>query len=297
MALKFVIAWEEEQKRDETADPYLTRLLSGLHKYGAEAFLIPAAYAQEKKLAEILKENALDPTEGLVLAATDHFLEQAAELPIATVGFLNPAFPGQSLSVAQILVEGFEEVDFYFLERIYNRKHKIPWRVIDTKRCYLREMTEEDLDALYELYAGTDMTKYMEPLYADRREEAEYMQAYIASQYYYYGYGMWVVIEQATGKLIGRAGLDNRKIHGKIELEMGYAIAADRHRQGYATEVCLAIIHYARQFLEFPRINCLVNRENEASVQLLLKLGFSQKEELEIDGERMQRYLYTFPEE
>ncbi len=294
MALKFVIAWEEELKKEGNVDLELSGLLDGLHKYGAEAFLIPADYAGEKDLAQILNENCLNPEEGLVLAARDASLAQAEGLPIATAAFLHPAFQGESLLAAQILVEGFEEVDFYFLERIYNRKHHIPWRVIDTKRCYLREMQEEDLDALYELYAGKDMTKYIEPLYADRAKEAEYMRAYIANQYYYYGYGMWVVIEQATGKLIGRAGLDNRKIHDEIELEMGYAVAADHHRQGYATEICLAIISYAEEFLEFPRINCLVDQENEASVQLLLKLGFSWKEEILTDGEWMQRYVYTF---
>ena len=296
MALKFVIAWEAELPGEEHADLSISGLLSGLHKYGAEAFLIPAAYAEEKTLAQILKENGLKPEEGLALVATDASLAQTAGLPIATVAFLHPAFPGQSLLSAQILVEGFEEVDFYFLERIYDRKHNIPWRVIDTERCYLREMKEDDLDALYELYAGEGMTRYMAPLYEDREEEAEYMRAYIASQYYYYGYGMWVVIERATGKLIGRAGLDNRNIHGGIELEMGYAVAADHHRQGYATEICLAILKYAGEFLEFSRVNCLVDKKNEASVQLLLKLGFVWREELFMDGAYMQRYVYSFPE-
>lgn len=228
--------------------------------------------------------------------ATDASLAQTAGLPIATVAFLHPAFPGQSLLSAQILVEGFEEVDFYFLERIYDRKHNIPWRVIDTERCYLREMKEDDLDALYELYAGEGMTRYMEPLYEDRQEEAEYMRAYIASQYYYYGYGMWVVIERATGKLIGRAGLDNRNIHGGIELEMGYAVAADHHRQGYATEICLAILKYAGEFLEFSRVNCLVDKENEASRTASFKTGLCM-EGRTFYGRRVHaRYVYSFPE-
>ena len=113
MALKFVIAWEAELPGEEHADLSISGLLSGLHKYGAEAFLIPAAYAEEKTLAQILKENGLKPEEGLALVATDASLAQTAGLPIATVAFLHPAFPGQSLLSAQILVQGFEEVDFY----------------------------------------------------------------------------------------------------------------------------------------------------------------------------------------
>lgn len=294
MSFNFVIAWEQEVFYQEKIDKDLEHLLLGLHKYNVEVFLIPAEYGAERSLAEILEESGLNPKNGLLLAASDTSLFLAKELPIATVAFFNPGITGQTYENAQILVEGFEEVDFYFLERIYNRKHGIPWRVIDTERCYLREMTLADLDGLYELYAGKDMTKYMEPLYADRNEEYEYAKAYIDNQYYYYGYGMWLVFEQATEKLIGRAGLDNREIDGKVELEMGYAIAADRHRQGYGTEVCLGIIRYAREFLDFPRLNCFVERGNEASAHLLLKLGFSWVEERKLEGKQMQRFCLEF---
>ncbi len=57
----------------------------------------------------------------------------------------------------------------FFLERIYQRKHGIPWRVIETERTYLREMTVEDVDALYEIYAQEGMTDFIEPLCEKRR--------------------------------------------------------------------------------------------------------------------------------
>lgn len=294
MNFRFVIAWEQELFVNGKMDAAIEKLLKGLHKYGVEAFLIPEDYRGKEELAQILEENGLKPEEGLFLASTDAALAQAEKVPIAAIGFCNPDFPGESCQAAQILVEGFEEVDFYFLERIYNRKHQIPWRVIDTERCYLREMTMEDLDALYELYAGKDMTKYMEPLYADRKEEEAYTRAYIDNQYYYYGYGMWLVMERENNRLLGRAGLDNHEIHGQIELEMGYAIAYEKQRQGFGTEVCQAVIRYAKEFLEFRRMNCFVQKENEPSIHLLRKLGFSWEEEMDIDGKKMQRYILEF---
>lgn len=294
MTFRFVIAWEQELFVNGKMDSAIENLLMGLHKYNIEAFLIPEDYKGAENLAEILMENGLKAEEGIFIASTDTALAQTDKLPIAAIGFCNPDFQDQNYETAQILVEGFEEVDFYFLERIYNRKHQIPWRVIDTKRCYLREMTMGDLDALYELYNGKDMTKYMEPLYEDRKEEEAYTRAYIDNQYYYYGYGMWLVMERETDRLIGRAGLDNHEIHGQIELEMGYAIAYEKQRQGYGTEICRAIIRYAEEFLEFPRLNCLVRKENKPSIQLLHKLGFTWKEELDIDGEKMQRYTLEF---
>lgn len=261
------------------------------------AYGIQVRYLEEEKSSDA-GQSALagikNPKECLLIAATDEEIAFADKRGMATIAFLNPDITGQSYQKAQILVEGFEEVDYYFLERIYNRKHKIPWRVIDTNRCYLREMTLADLDALYELYAGKDIAKYMEPLYKDRAKEAAYTKAYIENQYYYYGYGMWVVIERATGRLIGRAGLNNQELHGEVELEMGYAIAADKQRQGYAFEICEKILQYAESFLEFESVNCLVQKENTASVSLLHKLGFRWEEEMMSEGKCMQRYVRFF---
>lgn len=76
-----------------------------------------------------------------------------------------------------------------------------------------------------------------------------------------------------------------------LELEMGYAIASSRWHQGYATEVCTGIIEYAKEHLDYKRINCLIQRENQNSIALMEKLGFHFVEETELTGERMLRYV------
>ena len=196
----------------------------------------------------------------------------------------------ENLSKAQIIVQGFEEVDEAFLIRIWQRLHKIPWTIFETPRCYVKEMTLDDLDALYELYSLPGMTDYIEPLYENRREEQEYERAYIDNMYWFYGYGMWLVFEKGTNRLIGRAGLDNREVDGTIELEMGYAIATPYQHQGYATEVCGMIMEYAAQALDFPRLNCLIRPGNQASIAFVEKLGFHRFG----SAEGMLRYVYQF---
>lgn len=91
MALKFVIAWEAELPGEEHADLSISGLLSGLHKYGAEAFLIPAAYAEKKTLAQILKENGLKPEEGLALVATDAS-HRDCRVPSSGISGAKPSF-------------------------------------------------------------------------------------------------------------------------------------------------------------------------------------------------------------
>ena len=120
------------------------------------------------------------------------------------------------------------------------------------------------------------MTEYLDPLY-EYEKEKEYQRSYINYMYRLYGYGMWVVIEKATGKLIGRVGIENREACDG-EPELGYMIDVSYQRKGYATEVCLAVIGYAWNFLEFDKLNCLIQKGNKASECLAEKLGFMFRE-------------------
>lgn len=195
---------------------------------------------------------------------------------------------GQGYAQADILIEGFEEVDYDFLEKIYQRHHDIPWTILETERLSVRELALSDMDALFELYSYEGMTDYMEGLYP-YEEEYEYQKAYISNMYRFFGYGMWLVWEKESGKLVGRAGIEHREeLEG--EPELGYAIGTPWQGKGYATEVCRAILTYVKEELGFEEICSLVLPENKASVHLLEKLGFSEEEETEIDGVTYKKY-------
>ena len=98
---------------------------------------------------------------------------------------------------ADMYAEGMEEIDGSFLQHVYERHHHIPWIILKTPRCIVKEFSMEYLDALFELYAGKGMTDYMEPLYP-YEEEREYQQAYIEQMYRFYGYGMWIVCDRKS---------------------------------------------------------------------------------------------------
>lgn len=217
-------------------------------------------------------------------------LRQADALGMATLGYLPPE--GEDGISADMYAEGFEEIGVTFLQHVFERHHGIPWTIFATERCVVREFSMEYLDELFELYAGEGMTDYIEPLYP-YEQEREYQQAYIKHMYGFYGYGMWIVCDRNTGKLIGRAGVEHREELGG-ELELGYAIGVPYQRQGYATEVCRAILRYVREELEVPRIHCLIEEGNHVSEHFAEKLGFLREGSMEIGGKCMQRYVYTF---
>lgn len=161
-------------------------------------------------------------------------------------------------------------------ERIYQRFYGIPWMILQTKRCLVREITIQDVDVLYEIYKDPSITRYMESLYEDREKEREYTKKYIANVYRFYGYGIWIVEDKESGEIIGRAGIEQKEEDCP---ELGYMISASYQGKGYAYEVCRAILQYAGKELGILKIISQVQKGNEASVKLLKKLGFYRKEE------------------
>ncbi|MCR4655072.1 MAG: GNAT family N-acetyltransferase [Lachnospiraceae bacterium] len=174
------------------------------------------------------------------------------------------------------------------IERFLRRYLRLPWTILETERCLVREMTEEDLPQLYEVYSGPDITRYTEGLYEDYEKELDYTREYIDKHYRFFEYGLWVVFEKQTGKMIGRAGLSER--NGFDEAEIGYVIAQPFQRKGYAYEVLSAVLDYARKELSMKSVNAFTVKENTASVNLLDKLGFTYLGEIMIDGKPHQRY-------
>lgn len=176
---------------------------------------------------------------------------------------------------ADFIVQGFEEIGIQFLDRVLKRRNRLPWNILYTKRTCVREITLKDLDELFVLYQGEGITDYIEPLY-ERSKEEVYTANYINHMYYFYGYGMWVVRDKRTGALIGRAGMEHREIQGEMVIELGYVIGKEYQRQGYAYEVCNAIIGYASEQLCLDEIHCFIHPDNYPSIRLAEKLGFKE---------------------
>lgn len=192
------------------------------------------------------------------------------------------------------IAEQLDEMDYESLDMAYRRLAGLPWKILETKRCIIRETTVEDVDAFYQIYQEPDITLYMEDLYADRDEEIAYVKDYIKNVYYFYGYGMWTVVEKESGQVIGRAGISWRE---GFELpELGFVIGVPWQRKGYAYEVCCAILVYAKDELGMKRVQAFVMRENKKSGKLCEKIGFVCKGEICMQGTTYKKYEKQLPE-
>ncbi len=98
------------------------------------------------------------------------------------------------------------------------------------------------------------------------------------------GFGFMMVIEQATGELVGHAGLkrvDNPLASNQGDHEIGWLVREDRWRRGYASEAIRAVIDWAFGPIAAPHLVALTSARNVASWRLMEKLGMQRREDLD----------------
>lgn len=224
-----------------------------------------------EKLEILFRETGRDILDQfLILTDSPELAGICRSLDMAVAAVLSDGekdFPGIPYAVTDV-----EDLDEAYLERIWQRYRKIPWKICETHRCIVRETVPEDVDSFYRIYHDKSITAYMEDLFRDREKEKAYIKEYIEKVYGFYGFGMWTVCLKKTGEVIGRAGLSMRE--GFEEPELGYVIGKEWQRQGIATEVCREILAYGRDELGFEGVRVLMHPENTASEHLCRKLGF-----------------------
>lgn len=270
MKPKILLCYLEEDKFSK--ENY--KLQMGFVERLAEGFE-ETLYLTEENVAQLFL--GIDSQKAICITTSSDLAVQMQGLGIAVAGYEADA---QEMMQASYVFLGLDEVTYEDLERIFRRFHGLPWEIMETKRLQIREFCMDDLDALCMLYEKPHVTDFIEPLY-EREQERQYQKNYIEKIYGMYGFGMWLLFDKSSGELMGRAGLEYRETCQDGELEMGYVIAPEYWRQGYATEACLAILRYAKDELKMGRVLCRVDEKNEASIRFLEKLGFVLREKQE----------------
>jgi RimJ/RimL family protein N-acetyltransferase len=142
---------------------------------------------------------------------------------------------------------------------------------VRTERLLMREWRDSDLDVFARMYADPDVTRYLGDGTTMDREQTWRAMASAAGHWLLRGYGQWVLELQATGEVVGRSGLYNPE--GWPGLEVGWAIAPEHQRKGYASEAGAASLRYAFENLGVKHMISLIYQENLPSIGVARKLG------------------------
>jgi RimJ/RimL family protein N-acetyltransferase len=98
------------------------------------------------------------------------------------------------------------------------------------------------------------------------------------------GFGNWILHDRATGEPVGWAGLKETELGGAGGVEVLYAIAAGRWREGLATEAGRAVVAIARDDVGLTDLVCFTMTTNVASQATMRGIGFRGDERVEHAG-------------
>lgn len=220
----------------------------------------------EQALKELFSSEQIQLQQCLMITNNEQHAKVAAALGIVVAGCMEGPF---EVPKAVTLLEAPEEVSVGYLNMVYCHEKKLPATIAETKRCFIREMTGEDMDALYEILTEEETSKYLPAKAGSKKEELEKLVSYASCVYSFFGYGYWGVFLKETGELIGRAGFKE----GVFPLEAGYVIKRSHWGKGYATEVLKELVLYAQEELDCKEVYAVIDERNTASLRVAEKCG------------------------
>ena len=152
--------------------------------------------------------------------------------------------------------------------------------VLNTRRLTLREIRPTDVQAVFDSLSQEAATKYINRGPMQSLEEAEKLVEIRASLFERsIGIRWAITLREKPDYLIGSCGY-YKMDKGNQSVETGYDLHPTYWRQGFMTEALTAVINFAYSdqfFFYLNRIQALTYVDNQASIGLLMKLGFEEE--------------------
>jgi ribosomal-protein-alanine N-acetyltransferase len=145
--------------------------------------------------------------------------------------------------------------------------------ILETNRLVLRTWRLDDAEVLFKIYSNPELYRFTgaDP-FPDVDTPRRYMEEYFINRQKEYGFGVWAVVEKASGKLVGTCGLDY--FDGRPEPGLGYWFDPEYWGRGYTTEAARACVAYAFNTMNVPELASMTDPQNKASQRVLEKTGF-----------------------
>ncbi len=164
---------------------------------------------------------------------------------------------------------------------------------IETSRLLFRPYEDSDLEFLVSLVADKEMVRFIGNGQTKNREEAvSFFNRIQASYRVGQDLGLQVLVRKDDGIRIGHAGLVSQRIDGVEEIEIGYWIARDYWKNGYATEAALGLRDHGTKQLAIKRFISLIQPGNIASRQVAIKIGMTLWKQVVFSGHDVLVYAF-----
>jgi ribosomal-protein-alanine N-acetyltransferase len=148
--------------------------------------------------------------------------------------------------------------------------------ILETKRLKLIEITHKHTDYLFEILSLEEVTRFYGTNRFSLQVEATQLIDMFHKNFLEKRGIRWGIKLKENQRIIGTVGLNGLQLKNK-RAELGYELHSSFWRMGYASEAIKEVLGFSFNQLDLYRIGAMVYPENEASIKLLIKLGFMKE--------------------
>lgn len=147
---------------------------------------------------------------------------------------------------------------------------------LTTERLVLRRWRPEDRPAFAAMNADPRVMRHFPSLLS--REESDATADRVEAYFQKHGYGLWAVEIPGAAPFAGFVGLSSPRFESHFTpcVEIGWRLAAEHWRRGYATEGARAALRFAFETLALDEVVALTVPDNLASRRVMEKLGMTR---------------------
>jgi RimJ/RimL family protein N-acetyltransferase len=149
--------------------------------------------------------------------------------------------------------------------------------IIETDRLRLRGHRYGDLNDCVAMWSDPTVTRFIGGKPSTEQQTWSRLLTYVG-HWEMLRFGYWVMESRNGGEFIGEIGFADFKRANSPEIkgdpELGFALAARYHGQGYASEAASAVVSWADTHLKSPKTVCMIAPENMISQKIVEKLGY-----------------------
>ena len=152
-----------------------------------------------------------------------------------------------------------------------------------TERLILRPFDSDDLDAVHAYVSDPEVMTYM-----GGTQTREWVRGFLKWHDNYraeHGYGLWAMVERASGDVVGDAGV--MALGGSSSIaghRLRYMVNRAYWGRGYATEAAHASLDFAFRELGVEEVKAITHPDHQASQHVLEKIGMTYEGLVTYDG-------------
>ncbi len=180
-----------------------------------------------------------------------------------------------------------------FSTKLYLRNaDDIPMIVLETERLILRWLSVDDDDFILNLLNQPSFIQYIGDRGVKNLSDArQYIESKFVESYKRFGFGLYLVELRKDKTPIGICGFVKRDTLPDVDI--GFAFLPQHWSQGYAFESARAAFDYGKSVLGFKRILAITTKDNEASAELLVKVGLKFECMIRLSNEEDENKLFS----